>query len=74
MMTFDLPYCPDEEGTYPLSINESPPLRFSSRRAALTYAVKLATQGAQQGHEYAINMEGGDGKWRLFQGQIAMRA
>lgn len=74
MMMFDLPYAPDEEGAYPLSINESPPLRFSSRQAALSYAVKLANQRADHGKDYAINLEGGDGKWRLFQGRARMRA
>lgn len=68
MMTFDLFNTPTEDGTFALSINESPPLRFPTRGAALRYAVKLAMQRQQQGLEYAINVEGGDGKWRLFNG------
>ncbi|MEL1264308.1 hypothetical protein [Pseudoxanthomonas putridarboris] len=68
MMTFDLYNAPAEDGTYSLSINESPPLHFNSRGAALRYAVKLANQRIQQGLDYAINVEGGDGKWRLFHG------
>ena len=68
MMTFDLFNTPAEDGTYELSINESPPLRFDSRGAALGYAVKLANQRHQQGLDYAINIEGGDGRWRLFNG------
>lgn len=68
MMTFDLFNAPADDGTFALSINESPPLRFHSRGAALGYAVKLANQRVQQGLEYAINVEGGDGKWRLFHG------
>ncbi|KRA50552.1 hypothetical protein [Pseudoxanthomonas sp. Root630] len=68
MMTFDLYNAPTEDGTYELSINESPPLRFASPGAALGYAVKLANQRHQQGLDYAINIEGGDGRWRLFNG------
>lgn len=68
MMTFDLFHAPAQDGLYALSINESPPLHFASRGAALTYAVKLATQRQQQGLDYAINIEGGDGRWRLFEG------
>lgn len=68
MMTFDLYNAPAEDGMYALSINESPPLHFASRGAALRYAVKLANQRIQQGLDYAINVEGGDGKWRLFHG------
>ena len=74
MMTFDLPYTPAEDGSYELSINESPPLHFASRGAALFYAVKLATQRQQQGIDYAINVEGGDGKWRLFRGLARLSA
>ena len=68
MMTFDLYNAPADDGTFELSINESPPLRFNSRGAALGYAVKLANQRIHQGLDYAINVEGGDGKWRLFHG------
>jgi len=68
MMTFDLFHAPAQDGLYALSINESPPLHFASRGAALSYAVKLATQRQQQGLDYAINIEGGDGRWRLFEG------
>ncbi|WP_296282384.1 hypothetical protein [Pseudoxanthomonas sp.] len=68
MMTFDLFHAPADDGSYELSINESPPLHFSSPGAALGYAVKLANQRHQQGLEYAINIEGGDGRWRLFEG------
>lgn len=68
MMTFDLFHAPTEEGAYALSINESPPLLFQSRGAALRYALKLATQRQRQGLDSAINVEGGDGKWRLFRG------
>ena len=68
MMIFDLPYASDSQGTFSLSINESPPLRFPSRGAALTYAIRLANQRIAQGLDYAINVEGGDGKWRVFQG------
>lgn len=74
MMTFDLPYMPAEDGSYELSINESPPLHFASRGAALFYAVKLASQRQQQGIDYAINVEGGDGKWRLFRGLSRLSA
>jgi hypothetical protein len=72
MMTFDLPFAPDTQGAFALSINESPPLRFSSRGAALSYAVRLANQRIAQGLDYAINVEGGDGKWRLFQGMTQL--
>ena len=68
MMTFDLFHAPAQDGRYALSINESPPLHFAGRGAALSYAVKLATQRQQQGLDYAINIEGGDGRWRLFEG------
>jgi len=68
MMTFDLFHAPAEDGSYELSINESPPLHFASPGAALGYAVKLANQRHQQGLDYAINIEGGDGRWRLFEG------
>lgn len=68
MMTFDLPYAPDSHDAFLLSINEAPPLRFPSRGAALTYAIRLANQRIAQGLDYAINVEGGDGKWRVFQG------
>lgn len=74
MMTLDLPYAPAEDGSYELSINESPPLHFASRGAALFYAVKLANQRQRQGLDYAINLEGGDGKWRLFQGLMRLSA
>ena len=53
MMTFDLFHAPAEDGSYELSINESPPLHFASPGAGL---------------DYAINIEGGDGRWRLFEG------
>lgn len=68
MMTFDLFHAAGADGTYALSINESPPLHFASRGAALRYAVKLANQRHRQGLDYAINIEGGDGRWRLFNG------
>ena len=53
MMTFDLFHDAADDGSYELSINESAPLHFASRGAALGYA---------------INIEGGDGRWRLFNG------
>jgi len=68
MMTFDLFHAAAADGTYALSINESPPLHFASRGAALRYAVQLANQRHRQGLDYAINIEGGDGRWRLFNG------
>jgi len=68
MMTFDVFHAPARDGTFELSINESPSLRFPSRGAALGYAVKLAVQRQRQGLDYAINIEGGDGKWRLLDG------
>lgn len=68
MMTFDLFHAPVQDGTYALSINECPPLYFPTRDAALLYAVKLARQHRRQGVDYAINVEGGDGKWRLLNG------
>ncbi|KRG71100.1 hypothetical protein [Pseudoxanthomonas dokdonensis] len=73
-MTFDLPHLPAADGTYQLSINESAPLHFPTPGAALSYAVKLAQQREQQGLGYAINVEGGDGKWRLFQGMMRRTA
>lgn len=66
MMTFDLPHTPCLDGSFLLSINESEPLHFTSRLEALSYANQLATQREQQGLDFAINVEGGDGKWRLF--------
>lgn len=66
MMTFDLPHKPGNDGSFLLSINESEPLHFSSRVEALNYANRLASQREQQGQDVAINVEGGDGKWRLF--------
>lgn len=68
MMTFDLFHTPADDGSFALSINESPPLHFDTRGAALGYAVRLAHQRHRQGHDYAINIEGGDGRWRLFEG------
>ncbi len=68
MMTLDLPFLPDPEGHFLLSINESPALQFNTASDALSYAVRLAQQREQQGLAYAINVEGGDGKWRIFQG------
>jgi len=68
MMTFDLFHTPADDGSYELSINESPPLHFTTPGAALGYAVRLANQRHQQGLDYAINIEGGDGRWRLFEG------
>ena len=68
MMTFDLFHAAGDDGTYALSINESPPLHFASRDAALRYAVNLASQCHGQGLDYAINIEGGDGRWRVFNG------
>nr|WP_298127077.1 hypothetical protein [uncultured Pseudoxanthomonas sp.] len=68
MMTFDLFHDAADDGSYELSINESAPLHFASRGAALGYAVRLANQRHQQGLDYAINIEGGDGRWRLFNG------
>jgi hypothetical protein len=73
MMTFDLFHTPADDGSYELSINESPPLHFSTPGAALGYAVKLANQRHQQGLDYAINIEGGDGRWRLFEGWRRLR-
>ncbi len=66
MMTFDIPHAPGNDGSFLLSINESEPLHFPSRTEALAYANQLANQREQQGLDYAINVEGGDGKWRLF--------
>lgn len=66
MMTFDIPHSPGNDGSFLLSINESEPLHFQSRLDALSYANQLARQREQQGLDYAINVEGGDGKWRLF--------
>ncbi len=65
MMTFDLFHAAADDGTFALSINESPPLQFASRVMALRYAVSLANQRHQHGLDYAINIEGGDGRWRL---------
>lgn len=66
MMTLDIPHAPGNDGSFLLSVNESAPLHFPSRAAALAYANQLARQREQQGLDYAINVEGGDGKWRLF--------
>lgn len=74
MMTLDLPHSPGHDGSFLLSINESAPLHFPSRISALAYASKLAWQREQQGLDYAINVEGGDGKWRLFRGVRRLRA
>ena len=69
MMTFDIPHMPGHDGSFLLSINESEPLHFPSRLEALNYANRLARQREQMGLDYAINVEGGDGKWRLFHSQ-----
>jgi len=66
MMIFDLPLDPVEEGVYVLLVNQSASLHFPDRQSAMAHAVAAARQRSISGLQSALNIEGGDGRWRVF--------
>lgn len=67
MTLFDLPLEPGEDGRYVLLENHDTVLRFATRRDALGHAMAEAAARTAQGLPTSINVEGGDGIWRLVQ-------
>ncbi len=66
MILFDLPLEPDADGRYILLRNHDVTLPFATHRDALAHAVAEAAQRTALGLPTAINVEGGDGIWRLI--------
>jgi len=65
MMLFDLPLEMLEDGLHALIVNHDTILTFPTRRDALAYAFAGAAERSLQRLATSINVEGGDGAWRL---------
>lgn len=65
MTLFDLPLDPLEDGRHALFVNHDTILSFSTRHDALAYAFAEAAERSSSGLATSINVEGGDGVWRL---------
>lgn len=65
MTLFDLPLDPLDDGRHALIVNHDTILAFPTRRDALAYAFAGAAERSLQGLATSINVEGGDGVWRL---------
>lgn len=67
MVVFDIPLDPPEDGTWPVILPSGESRAFAVRHEAFQFAAKEAARlAARDGREVLINLEGEDGKWRLF--------
>lgn len=67
MALIEIPYDSEGAGGWKIPIPGVGCRQFSSREAALTFALKLAKEGRSTTAQPSyLCVEGGDGKWRLF--------
>ena len=66
MIIFDIPYAPSRQGEWSVEVSNEGHSEFKSRKDALRFAVRSAVRAQQQGDDTRITIEGGDGRWRLF--------
>ncbi len=66
MIIFDIPYAPEPSGGWIVHASNDLHAEFRSRTDALRYAIDAALHEEQRGDTSAINIEGADGRWRMF--------
>lgn len=66
MTSFEIPYSQLSDGTWSVSVNHAESRHFSSRVAALNYAMSEARTLANRGFRTIVSVEGADGQWRAF--------
>lgn len=65
MVLFDIPLLPNDEGYWTL-LHEGRICSFSVRVRAIGFATDRARESVQCGQVAFVNIEGEDGKWRIF--------
>jgi hypothetical protein len=70
MTSFEIPYAQLSDGTWSVSVNHAEGRHFSSRVAALSYAINEAKTLASRGIAIIISVEGADGQWRAFDDEM----
>ena len=66
MIIFDIPYAPEPSGGWLVQASNHLRAEFRSRTDALRYAIDAALHEELRGDRSAINIEGADGRWRMF--------
>jgi hypothetical protein len=66
MFVHQLAYAPDDSGVWILKAINGVARRFSSRVAALNFAMRDAAERALPGVAGVISVQGADGVWRSF--------
>ena len=66
MTSFEIPYAQFSDDTWSVSVNHAESRYFSSRMAALNYAMNEARTLAIRDIAAIISVEGADGQWRDF--------
>ncbi|MFC5580199.1 hypothetical protein [Rhodanobacter terrae] len=65
MIIFDIPYAPLRHGKWSVAVSNNGHPEFRSRQDALRFAVSAALKARRVG-DAVINIEGVDGRWRMF--------
>jgi hypothetical protein len=68
MTIFDIPYAPLHQGKWSVEVSNDGHSEFKSRQDALRFAVSAALR-SHKGSDALINVEGVDGRWRMFDHQ-----
>lgn len=66
MIIFDVPFARSLNGAWLVNVSNDGCCEFKSRQDALWFAIHRARTARQAGAEALVNVEGIDGRWRLF--------
>jgi hypothetical protein len=66
MIIYDIPYSPIPAGAFVVNSSHDGAQKFPSRTDALRFAIEAALRAGDRGEVATINIEGADGRWRLF--------
>lgn len=63
---FDVPLTPESTSSFVVLVGETRRYEFTTRAAAIAFALESAQQLWKEGHSASVNVEGADQIWRLF--------
>jgi hypothetical protein len=71
MIILDVPFEPTTDTLWQVAVSDGRLRQFASRESALVFALSEArSRGGQERGGSFVNIEGADGKWRLFDPEL----